>query len=91
MLLFSHQTLNQGPPALWKLAIRVGDHSNTTQIRLQAGHFKVCLWNAQSLTKQLSSFQSYILASHFGLVAITETWLNPNILDGEILSNFYYL
>ena len=67
---------------------RVGDHSNTTQIRLQAEHLKVCVWNAQSLANQLSSFQSYILASDYGLVAITETWLNPNILDGEILPNF---
>ena len=48
----------------------------------------VCLWNAQSLVNQLSAFQSYIIASNYSLVAITETWLNVNILDGEILPGY---
>jgi len=48
-----------------------------------------CLWNARSLTKQLNSFQSYIYSTDFRFIAITETWLSNNILDGEVLPTNY--
>ena len=43
----------------------------------------------RSLTKQLNSFQSYIYSTDFSLIAITETWLSNNILDGEVLPTNY--
>ena len=41
------------------------------------------------MTKQLNSFQSYIYSTNFNLIAITETWLSNNILDGEVLPTNY--
>ena len=41
------------------------------------------------MTKQLNSFQSYIYSTDFSLIAITETWLSNNILDGEVLPTNY--
>ena len=47
------------------------------------------MWNARSLIKQLSSFQSYVYSSDFNVLAVTETWLHDYIFDNEILSSGY--
>ena len=49
----------------------------------------VMYWNARSLVNQLSYFQSFILANHFDIVAITETWPHNNIFNNEILPSGY--
>ena len=41
------------------------------------------------MANQLVSFQSYVYSSDFSLIAITETWLNNGILDGEVLPTNY--
>ena len=47
----------------------------------------VCLWNARSIVKQLTSFQSFVYSSDFSVIAVTETWLHDYIFDNEILSS----
>ena len=47
------------------------------------------LWNARSLNKQITKFQSYIYAADYDVLAITETWLSGSIYSNEILPNNY--
>ena len=50
-------------------------------------NLKILLWNAHSLVKQIAAFQSYIYASSFDIIAITETWLSDYVYSNEILPN----
>ena len=50
-----------------------------------------CLWNAHSLQNKLNSFQSFVYANDFAIVAITETWLQDFIYDNEILPSNYII
>ena len=52
-------------------------------------HGNFLLWNARSLNKQISKFQSYVYAAEYDIIAITETWLSSNIYSNEILPNDY--
>ena len=47
------------------------------------------LWNARSLVNKLNHFQSFVYCHDFQIVAITESWLKPYILDNEILPTGY--
>ena len=78
-------------------AIRSGDihphpgpvpHSASTSTRKQTPHsfcpeIKCLYMNARSLVNKSAEFQS--LAADLDLIAVTETWLKPHILDCEIL------
>lgn len=47
--------------------------------------FSVCLWNSRSLVNKLRNFQSFVYSSSFQVFALTETWLSPFILSGEVI------
>ncbi len=49
------------------------------------------LWNARSIKKKLSYFQSLIYAKSPSIIAITETWLLPQILNNEIIPAGYQI
>jgi len=39
--------------------------------------------------KNLTAFQSFIYASNFKIIALSETWLHNAVLDSEILPHGY--
>ena len=45
--------------------------------------------NARSLCNKLYNFQGYIYASSFDIICVTETWLNSDIADNEVLPKGY--
>ena len=45
--------------------------------------------NARSLCNKLYIFQGYIYASSFDIICVTETWLNSDIADNEVLPKGY--
>lgn len=47
------------------------------------------MWNARSLRRKLTFFQSLVYSKSFDLFCVTETWLSPHILDSEILPTGY--
>ena len=52
---------------------------------------KVCVQNCRSLVKNLSQFQSFVYATDFQIIGLSETWLFDNITDLEILPQAYSL
>ena len=64
-------------------------HHSKPKSQANNNHIKFLLWNARSLNKQITKFQSYIYAADFDVIAITETWLSDNIYSNEILPNNY--
>ena len=52
---------------------------------------QVCVQNCRSLVKNLSQFQSFVYASDFQIIGLSETWLSDNIADLEILPQAYSL
>ena len=45
--------------------------------------------NSRSIVNKLNVFQSFVYSSIYKIIAVTETWLNLQILDNEILpTNF---
>ena len=48
-----------------------------------------CLLNTRSVANKLSKFQGFVYSSDFSIVCITETWLNSDIFDNEILPSGY--
>ena len=65
---------------------RVGNHKSNNQTTCNVNFL---LWNAHSLGKQISKFQSYIYATDHDIIAITETWMSESIYSNEILPNNY--
>ena len=52
-------------------------------------YIPICLLNSGSLVNKLNDFQSFVYSSSFRIVTVTETWLNNQILNNEILpTNF---
>ncbi len=49
------------------------------------------LWNARSIKNKLFYFQSLIYAKSTSIIAITETWLLPQILNNEIIPAGYQI
>ena len=45
--------------------------------------------NTRSVANKLSKFQGFVYSSDFSIVCITETWLNSDIFDNEILPSGY--
>jgi len=43
------------------------------------------------LAKNLSQFQSFVYASNFQIIGLSETWLSDNVTDLEILPQAYSL
>ena len=43
----------------------------------------------RSLVNKLTNFQSFIYASDFDIICITETWLNDTVFDSEIIPTGY--
>ena len=51
----------------------------------------LCLYNCRSLTNKLIDFQNFVYSSNYNLIGLTETWLDSNILDNEILPKGYII
>ena len=64
-------------------------HHSKHKSQANDNHIKFLLWNARSLNKQITKFQSYIYTADFDVIAITETWLSDNIYSNEIFPNNY--
>ncbi|CAB3985676.1 Hypothetical predicted protein [Paramuricea clavata] len=48
------------------------------------------LLNARSICNKLDEFQALVFGENLDVVAVTETWLKPDIYDGEILPGNQY-
>ena len=66
-------------------------HHSKPKNQANNNRIKFLLWNALSLNKQNTKFQSYIYTSDFDVIAIMETciWLSDNIYSNEILPKNY--
>ena len=53
------------------------------------GFFNLSLWNARSLINKISYFQSLLYATAVDCFCVTESWLNTNINNGEVLPANY--
>jgi hypothetical protein len=45
---------------------------------------KICHVNAQSLIAHFDEFRHFATTNHFHVIAISETWLKPNIVDANV-------
>ena len=52
---------------------------------------QVCVQNCRSLVNKLSYFQSFVYASNFQIISLSETWLSETITDLAILPQGYSL
>ena len=52
---------------------------------------RLCLYNCRSLTNKSIDFQNFVYSSNYNLIGLTETWLDSNILDNEILPKGYII
>ena len=50
---------------------------------------RIYLYNCRSLINKLTEFQNFVYSSSYHVIGLTETWLDSNILDSEILPNSY--
>ena len=50
---------------------------------------KSCSLNARSIINKRTELQAMVVTKVLEIIAITETWLNPDIMDQEILSSDY--
>ena len=49
----------------------------------------LCLYNCRSLTNKLIDFHNFVYSSNYNFTGLTETWLEGNMLDNEILPKGY--
>ena len=66
--------------------------SNDIQLNpgpLNSSTLKSCSLNARSIVKKRTELQAVVATKELDIIAITETWLNPEIMDQEILSSDY--
>ena len=48
-------------------------------------------FNARSLVKKLTHFQSFVLSTNFDIICVTETWLTDFIFNQELLPHNYII
>ena len=66
--------------------------SNDIQLNpgpLNSSTLKSCSLNARSIVNKRTELQAMVATKELDIIAITETWLNPEIMDQEILSSDY--
>ena len=65
--------------------------SNDIQLNpgLNSSTLKSCSLNARSIVNKRTELQAVVATKELDIIAITETWLNPEIMDQEILSSDY--
>ena len=51
-----------------------------------SGSTRVCLWKSHSLSDKLRTSKFFVYSPPFLTLAITQTWLHPSVLDGDILA-----
>ena len=56
---------------------------------LDSSTLKSCSLNARSIINKRTELQAMVVTKVLEIIAITETWLNPDIMDQEILSSDY--
>ena len=49
----------------------------------------VFYWNCRSIVNKLRNFSSFICSTNFKIIALTETWLHPDVRNGEFLPPSY--
>ena len=66
--------------------------SNDIQLNpgpLNSSTLKSCSLNARSIVNKRTELQAMVATKELDIIAIIETWLNPEIMDQEILSSNY--
>ena len=66
--------------------------SNDIQLNpgpLNSSTLKSCSLNARRIVNKRTELQAMVATKELDIIAITETWLNPEIMDQEILSSDY--
>ena len=56
---------------------------------LNSSTLESCSLNARSIVNKRTELQAMVATKELDIIAITETWLNPEIMDQEILSGVY--
>ena len=65
------------------------DTSSSSTFPVSSGNFSVVHYNVQSVQDKLDIIEPEY--SNFGLVSLTETWLNNSVLSQDLVFNDFHL